>query len=286
MRAPGACAACSAGCLATVSRPCDATRMSRRPSRCDRRAKVKHFAAFTKPCDVGALLRAIDGYTGHKVTVVAMRLSPHVLLRPGELRQAERTAIDFEAAIWSIPAERMKMRRPHRVPLSRKVLAMLEDLRQHTHWWKFLFPCLGRPRKAMSENAVNQGLRRLGYTTNQMTAHGFRAMAATLLNEMGERHPGCDRAATRSCGYEPGSSGLRSRRVLGRAREDDAALVRLPRRVARRGEDPEADLSSEQSGLLTSRWDAGKSLPASVPCSSHFSDNGERRVVDEVTAEG
>lgn len=151
--------------------------------------KAKHFAAITKPSEVGTLLRAIDGYSGHKVTVMAMRMSPHVLLRPGELRQAEWTDIDFEEAIWSIPAERMKMRRPHRVPLSRQVLAMLRELQEHTHWWKYLFPCLGRPRKPMSENAVNQGLRRLGYTTDEMTAHGFRAMAATLLNEMGEWNP-------------------------------------------------------------------------------------------------
>jgi integrase len=120
---------------------------------------------------------------------MAMRLSPHVLLRPGELRQAEWTDIDFDEAIWYIPAERMKMRRPHRVPLSRQVIAMLRELHEHTHWWRYLFPCLGKPRKAMSENAVNQGLRRLGYTTDQMTAHGFRAMAATLLNEMGEWNP-------------------------------------------------------------------------------------------------
>ena len=151
--------------------------------------KVKHFAAITRPSEVGVLLRAIDGYSGHKVTVMAMRLSPHVLLRPGELRQAEWTDIDFDEAIWFIPAERMKMRRPHRVPLSRQVIEMLRELHEHTHWWKYLFPCLGKPRKAMSENAVNQGLRKLGYTTDQMTAHGFRAMAATLLNEMGEWNP-------------------------------------------------------------------------------------------------
>lgn len=148
--------------------------------------KVKHFAAITKPSEVGALLRAIDGYSGHKVTVMALRLSPHVLLRPGELRQAEWADIDFEEAIWFIPAERMKMRRPHRVPLSRQVIDMLQELHEHTHWWKYLFPCLGKPRKPMSENAVNQGLRNLGYTSDQMTAHGFRAMAATLLNERGE----------------------------------------------------------------------------------------------------
>lgn len=151
--------------------------------------KVKHFAAITKPSEVGALLRAIDSYSGHKVTVMAMRLSPHVLLRPGELRQAEWADIDFEEAIWFIPAERMKMRRSHRVPLSRQVIDMLRELHEHTHWWKYLFPCLGKPRRPMSENAVNQGLRNLGYTSDQMTAHGFRAMAATLLNERGEWNP-------------------------------------------------------------------------------------------------
>lgn len=95
----------------------------------------------------------------------------------------------FDEAIWFIPAERMKMRRPHRVPLSRHVIEMLKELHEHMHWWKYLFPCPGKPRKAMSENAVNQGLRKLGYTTDQMTTHGLRAMAATLLNEMGEWDP-------------------------------------------------------------------------------------------------
>jgi len=90
--------------------------------------KVKHFAAITRPSEVGTLLRAIDGYPGHKVTVMAMRLSPHVLLRPGELRQAEWSDIDFNEAIWFVPAERMKMRRPHRVLLSRQVIAMLATI--------------------------------------------------------------------------------------------------------------------------------------------------------------
>jgi integrase len=151
--------------------------------------KAKHFAALTKPSEVGALLRAIDGYDGKDVTRMALRLSPHVLLRPGELRQAEWTDIDIDEAIWSIPADRMKMRRPHRVPLSRQVLEMLTELRELTGHRQHMFPCFGKPRKAMSENAVNQGLRRLGYTTNEMTAHGFRAMAATLLNEMGKWNP-------------------------------------------------------------------------------------------------
>src|SRR3546814_1301999 len=108
--------------------------------------KPKHFAAITRPSEVGALMRALDDYKGYPVTRMAMRLSPHVLLRPGELRAAEWTDIDWEEAIWFIPAERMKMRRPHRVPLSRQVLAMLKELHEHTHWWKYLFPCLGHPR--------------------------------------------------------------------------------------------------------------------------------------------
>src|SRR3546814_15415539 len=90
---------------------------------------------------------------------------------------------------------------PHRVPLSRQVLAMLKELHEHTHWWKYLFPCVGHPRRRMSENTVNAGLRRLGYTSDQMTAHGFRAMAATLLNEMGEWHP--DAIARQQIGRAP-----------------------------------------------------------------------------------
>lgn len=151
--------------------------------------KVKHFAAITDPEEVGRLLNAIDGYTGHVVTRMAMRISSHVLLRPGELRLARWTDVDIAKAIWSVPAERMKMRRPHRVPLSRQVLQMLEELRECTVYWQYLFPGLGKPRRPMCENSVNQGLRRLGYTSDQMTAHGFRAMGATLLNEMGKWHP-------------------------------------------------------------------------------------------------
>lgn len=95
--------------------------------------KPRHFAAITRPSEVGALMRALEDYKGYPVTRMAMRLSPHVLLRPGELRAAEWTDIDWEEAIWFIPAERMKMRRPHRVPLSRQVLAMLKELHEHTH---------------------------------------------------------------------------------------------------------------------------------------------------------
>jgi len=151
--------------------------------------KATHHAAITDPDEVGILLKTMDGYTGQAVTRMAMRLSPHLFVRPGELRQAEWREIDVEKAIWSIPAERMKMRRPHRVPLSRQVLGMIEELREITGHRQHLFPCMGRPRKPMSENGVNQALRRLGYENGEMTAHGFRAMAATLLNEMGRWNP-------------------------------------------------------------------------------------------------
>lgn len=151
--------------------------------------KATHHAAITDPDEVGILLKTVDGYAGQAVTRMALRLSPHLFVRPGELRQAEWSEIDVERAVWSIPAERMKMRRPHRVPLSGQVLEMIEELREITGHRQHLFPCIGRPRKPMSENGVNQALRRLGYGTGEMTAHGFRAMAATLLNEMGRWNP-------------------------------------------------------------------------------------------------
>jgi integrase len=151
--------------------------------------KTTHHAAIVDPPEVGILLKTMDGYSGQAVTRLAMRLSPHLFVRPGELRQAEWKEIDVEKALWSIPPERMKMRRPHRVPLSRQVLGMIEDLREITGHRQYLFPCLGNPRRPMSENGVNQALRRLGYATDEVTAHGFRAMAATLLNEMGQWNP-------------------------------------------------------------------------------------------------
>ena len=151
--------------------------------------KVQHHAAVTDPLEVGLLLRTIDTYTGQETTRMALRLSAHLFVRPGELRQAEWSEIDFEKAVWIMPIEKMKMRRPHKVPLSRQVLAMFEELREVSGHRQHLFPCMGSPRRPMSENCVNQALRRLGYATDEMTAHGFRAMAATLLNEMGQWNP-------------------------------------------------------------------------------------------------
>ncbi|MES2290953.1 MAG: integrase arm-type DNA-binding domain-containing protein [Pseudomonadota bacterium] len=151
--------------------------------------KVKHLAAITTPKEAGALMRAIEGYEGHEITALALRLSPHLFVRPGELRRAEWSEFDTATAVWSLAAEKMKMRRPHRVPLSQQVLGILNELRVLTGHGRFLFPSFRSPRQCMSENTINASLRRLGYNREEMTAHGFRAMAATLLNEMGIWNP-------------------------------------------------------------------------------------------------
>lgn len=151
--------------------------------------KVRHLAAITNTQEVGPLLRAIDGYEGHKITHAALRLAPHVFVRPGELRHAEWSEIDLEKAIWSIPADKMKMRRPHKVPLSRQSLAILSEAKEMTGKFRYAFPGFQSLKRPMSENALNGALRRLGYSGEEMTSHGFRAMASTLLNEMGQWHP-------------------------------------------------------------------------------------------------
>jgi integrase len=147
--------------------------------------KVKHRSAITDPIAIGAMLRAIDGYDGHPVTLAALRLAPLVFVRPGELRQAEWSEIDFEQAEWRIPAVKMKMRQPHRVPLSRQALTILRDLQAITGNSRFLFPSIRSSVRPMSENTLNAALRRLGYSKDEATTHGFRSMAAVRLNEMG-----------------------------------------------------------------------------------------------------
>jgi integrase len=151
--------------------------------------KVSHLAAITTAKEAGALMRAIDGYTGHEITALALKLSPHLFVRPGELRKAEWAEIDMVRAIWSLPAEKMKMRRPHRVPLSQQVLDLMKELHALTGHGRFLLPSFRSAAQCMSENTINAALRRLGYSQAEMTAHGFRAMAATLLNEMGIWNP-------------------------------------------------------------------------------------------------
>lgn len=151
--------------------------------------RVRHLAAITNSQEVGPLLRAIDGFAGHDVTRLALRLAPHVFVRPGELRHAAWSEIDLDGAVWSIPSDKMKMRRPHRVPLSRQSLAILEEERAITGKCQYVFPGFQSLKRPMSENALNGALRRLGYSGDEMTSHGFRAMASTLLNEMGRWHP-------------------------------------------------------------------------------------------------
>lgn len=148
----------------------------------------KHHAAILEPKRVGELLRAIDGYEGQglPITRLALRLSPYVFVRPGELRRAEWSEIDLDAAVWRIPAPKMKGRQEHAVPLSRQAIALFEDARSMTGDGKYVFPSIRTPIKPMSENTVNAALRRLGFTKDEMTAHGFRAMASTLLNESGK----------------------------------------------------------------------------------------------------
>jgi integrase len=148
--------------------------------------KAKNHAAIVEPRAVGALLRAIDGFEGQPVTTWALRLAPHVFVRPGELRQAEWSEIDLDAAVWRIPAHRMKMKREHVVPLSRQAVAILTEARGLTGNGLFVFPGQRTPKRPMSENTLNAALRRLGYSTDEMTSHGFRSTASTLLNESGK----------------------------------------------------------------------------------------------------
>ena len=147
--------------------------------------KSRNFASVTDPVRVGELMRAIDGYTGHPVTALALKLAPLVFVRPGELRAAEWTEFDLLAAEWRIPGARMKMGDPHIVPLSRQALAILRELEPLARGGRYLFPSLRTRDRPMSNNTINAALRRLGYTSQEQTGHGFRTMASTLLNEQG-----------------------------------------------------------------------------------------------------
>lgn len=151
--------------------------------------KVTHYAAVLDPVKVGELLRAIDGYESLGITRLALQLAPHVFVRPGELRQARWEEIDLNGALWTIPAAKTKMRKDHRVPLSRQAIAILHEIHSITGPAGFLFPSVRTRTRPMSDNTLNAALRRLGYASDEMTAHGFRAMAATLLNESGRWHP-------------------------------------------------------------------------------------------------
>lgn len=155
--------------------------------------KETHHASITDPKAIGGLLRAIDGYQGSPITKCALRLAPLVFVRPGELRRAEWPEINLAGAEWRIPAERMKMREVHIVPLATQAIAALQDLQALTGAGRYLFPGARTNGRPMSENTVNAALRRLGYASDQMTGHGFRSMASTILNEQGWRRDAIER---------------------------------------------------------------------------------------------
>ena len=158
--------------------------------------KERHHASIIEPKRIGALLRAIDAYAGFFVTKCALRLAPLVFVRPGELRKAQWPELHLAEAEWRIPADRMKMREPHLVPLSRQAVDILRELEPLTNRVSsvkpnapsFVFPSARSAERPMSENAVLAALRRMGYTKDEMTGHGFRSMASTLLHEQGWNH--------------------------------------------------------------------------------------------------
>ncbi len=147
--------------------------------------KTKHRAALTKPSDVSRLLLAIEAYSGSFVVKSALRLAPLVFVRPGELRHAEWSEIDFETKEWRIPAEKMKMARDHIVPLAPQAVAILKGLYPLTGRGKYVFPNPRTGERPMSENALLAALRYMGFQKHEMTAHGFRSTASTLLHEQG-----------------------------------------------------------------------------------------------------
>ena len=151
--------------------------------------KVTHRAAIIDPGEVGEMLRAIDAYSGNKVTRTALQIAPQVMTRPGELRRAHWSEFNLDNAIWKVPEDRMKMRRSHSVPLSRQVLELLAELHSLTGPVGYVFPAFHTTRRPLSENTMNQAFRRMGYASGEVSAHGLRTTASTLLNESGMWNP-------------------------------------------------------------------------------------------------
>ena len=155
-----------------------------KPSELFRKVEKRHFAAITAPKELAPLLRSIEGYSGSIETRCALRLLPMLLMRPGELRHLEWSEIDLEAAQISIPAEKMKMRSAHLVPLSKQALATLAEIRPLTGSGKYVFPSTRSAERPISDNTLNACFRRMGYDKDTVTAHGFRATARTMLDEV------------------------------------------------------------------------------------------------------
>jgi len=155
--------------------------------------KSKHHASVTDPKQIGDLMRAINGFSGSFVTKCALQLAPLVFVRPGELRHAEWAEIDLDAAEWRIPGHKMKMQDRHIVPLSRQAVEVLRAIHPLTGSGRYVFPGLRTTERPMSENTVNAALRRMGYEKDEMTGHGFRSMASTLLHEQGWPHEAIER---------------------------------------------------------------------------------------------
>lgn len=145
--------------------------------------KPDHYAAITDPDELGELLRAIEGFSGTLTVKCALRLAPMVFVRPGELRQAEWSEVDLEAKEWSIPGEKTKTREPLLVPLASQAVEVLEELRPVTGRGRYVFPSIRSTAKPLSNMALNVALKRMGYPREQMTVHGFRATARTMLDE-------------------------------------------------------------------------------------------------------
>lgn len=179
--------------------------------------RKQNFPTITDPVKVGELLRAIDGFSGTFPVYCALRLAPLLFVRPGELRAAEWSELDLghpEGPQWAIPPQRRKLRKalkddpntpPHIVPLSEQVLAIIEELRPLTGHRRYLFPGARDPKRPMSDNTINAALRTLGYDKDTMVGHGFRHMAATLLNELGFNGDAIERQLSHK---EPGVRGV------------------------------------------------------------------------------
>jgi integrase len=150
---------------------------------------VRPRAAIIDPAGLGELLRAIDGHKGMPEVRGGLQLLALTFVRPGELRGAIWTEIDFDKAVWTIPGARMKMRRPHRIPLARQTIAVLGNMHTITGQAELIVPGMRGRGRPLSENTLNAALRRLGYTKDEMTAHGFRAAASSILNESGLWNP-------------------------------------------------------------------------------------------------